>query len=223
MIHALRHRGPDGFGFYEDGELGLAHARLAIIDLTTGDQPICNEDRTIWTVFNGEIFNYVELRCALEQRGHVFRSSSDTETIVHAYEEYGDEFVSHLNGQFAIAVWDARARRLVLVRDRTGIRPLFYRQDQRRLLFGSEVKALAAVSAEPLSLDPRGLAQVFTFWATVGEQTVFQGVRSIPPGHMLTVDADGAFSLRRYWDWSYPPRGEERRVAYEEAVEETQA
>src|SRR5688500_14339143 len=108
MIGTLKHRGPDGFGFHRDGPVGLAHARLSIIDLATGDQPIANEDRTVWTVFNGEIFNYVELRATLERAGHVFRTHSDTETLVHAYEEYGDDFVRHLNGQFAIALWDAK-------------------------------------------------------------------------------------------------------------------
>src|SRR5690606_3635957 len=123
MIETLKHRGPDGFGFFTEGPIGLAHARLSIIDLATGDQPIANEDRSIWTVLNGEIFNYLELRAELERAGHRFSTRSDTETIVHAYEEYGDAFVDRLNGQFAIALWDSKRERLLLVRDRLGIRP----------------------------------------------------------------------------------------------------
>ena len=141
MIERLNHRGPDGYGFYEDAQVGLAHARLSIIDLATGDQPIHNEDRSIFVVFNGEIFNFIELRAELEGRGHVFYTHSDTEVIVHLYEEHGDEFVQHLNGQFAIALWDSRRRRLVLARDRTGIRPLFYTLRDGRLVFASEVKS----------------------------------------------------------------------------------
>src|SRR5690606_28492968 len=133
-------------GFHDHGRVGLAHARLSIIDLATGDQPMPNEDGSIWTVFNGEIFNYIELRDELTRAGHVFRTRSDTETIVHAYEEYGDDFVRHLNGQFAIALWDANRQRLILARDRVGIRPLFYQHDGDRLLFASEVKALFRVS-----------------------------------------------------------------------------
>jgi asparagine synthase (glutamine-hydrolysing) len=219
MIHTLRNRGPDGFGFHRDHNVGLAHARLAIIDLATGDQPMCNEDGSIWTVFNGEIFNYLELRASLQKLGHIFRTTSDTETIVHAYEQYGDDFVQHLNGQFAIAVWDAKRRRLVLARDRAGVRPLFVQQDGGRLLFGSEIKSLLAVSSRAPEIDPRGLAQVFTFWSTVGQQTPFAGVRSVPPGHMLVVEG-GRQSLIRYWDWSYPPHGETARISFEEAAEQ---
>src|SRR3546814_6538721 len=126
MIHTLAHRGPDGYGFHAEPGVGLAHARLSIIDLATGDQPIHNPARTVWTVFNGEIFNFVELRAELEARGHVFYTRSDTEVIVHLYDRHGDRFVEHLNGQFAIALWDGARRRLVLVRDRAGIRPLFW-------------------------------------------------------------------------------------------------
>jgi asparagine synthase (glutamine-hydrolysing) len=201
MIHALHHRGPDGYGFREDGPVGLAHARLSIIDLATGQQPMANEDRSVWTVFNGEIFNYVELRKDLEQAGHTFSTHSDTETIVHAYEEYGDRFVEHLNGQFAIALWDGTRRRLILARDRLGIRPLFYTQDRGRLLFASEVKAIAAVCGG-LELDPRGIGQIFTFWSTLGRQSVFSRIESLPPGHMLTIEG-GDQKLTRYWDWDF--------------------
>lgn len=219
MIRTLRHRGPDGFGFHADAEIGLAHARLAIIDLSTGDQPIANESRDVWTVFNGEIFNYVELRAELTKLGHVFRTKSDTETIVHAYEQYGDSFVEHLNGQFAIALWDAPRRRLLLARDRTGIRPLFVMDDGDRLLFGSEIKALLAVTRRALRLDPRGLAQTFTFWSTVGEQTSFQDVRAIPPGHILTVE-NGSQKLSRYWDWDFSGHSRDDVIPFEDASRE---
>jgi asparagine synthase (glutamine-hydrolysing) len=222
MIGTLRHRGPDGFGFHQDGPVGLAHARLSIIDLSTGDQPIANEDRSIWTVFNGEIFNYVELRATLEKAGHTFRTHSDTETIVHAYEEYGDAFVQHLNGQFAIALWDAKRRRLILARDRVGIRPLFVQRDGRRLLFGSEIKALLAVSVQPRRLDLAGLGQVFTFWSTVGERTTFEGVRSIPPGCMLSIE-NGRETLTRYWSWDFAAHDQHSTISFEEAAEELRA
>lgn len=216
MIGALHHRGPDGYGFYHKGPVGLAHARLSIIDLSTGDQPIANEDQTIWTVFNGEIFNYIELRATLEQAGHVFRTHSDTETIVHAYEEYGDDFVQHLNGQFAIAIWDEVRQRLVLARDRTGIRPLFYTQKAGRLLFASEVKALQAAGCA-LEIDPAGLSQVFTFWSAVDVQTVFRGIQSLPPGHLLVAEA-GQVRTAAYWQWSQS-QPSVRPLSFDEAAE----
>lgn len=221
MIGAIRHRGPDGFGFYQQGPVGLAHARLSIIDLSTGDQPMANEDDTVWVVFNGEIFNYVELRAELERLGHGFRTHSDTETIVHAYEEFGDDFAARLNGQFAIALWDVRRQRLVLARDRVGIRPLFYVDDSGRLLFASEAKALQPVLHNGLRLDPLGLAQVFTMWTTVGEQTVFEGVRSLPPGHLLVVEG-GRTTVRPYWDWPCPA-SDRKALDFDEAAEQLRA
>jgi asparagine synthase (glutamine-hydrolysing) len=218
MIFALRHRGPDGFGFHRDGPVGLAHARLSIIDLATGQQPMANEDQSIWTAFNGEIFNYVELRKELEQAGHRFSTHSDTETIVHAYEEFGDRFVERLNGQFAIALWDGRRRRLLLARDRLGIRPLFYVRDRGRLLFASEVKAIGAVVSAGLKLDVRGIAQIFTFWSTLGAQSVFAGVESLPPGHMLTIEGDSQ-RLTRYWDWDFSEVASVSALPRQEAAE----
>lgn len=207
MVNVLRHRGPDGEGFYVDDNIGLAHARLSIIDLATGEQPIRNEDGTVWVVFNGEIFNYVELRASLERRGHHFYTASDTEVLVHLYEDYGTDFVSHLNGQFAIALYDKTKRQLILCRDRAGILPLFYAEHEGRLLFGSEIKALLTQWRESPRLDPVGLDQVMTFWSTVGAQTLFEGVRQVQPGEMLVVDAAHVRPLR-YWDW--PFTGEQR-------------
>ncbi|MEO8807002.1 MAG: asparagine synthase (glutamine-hydrolyzing) [Burkholderiaceae bacterium] len=203
MIGQLHHRGPDGTGSYCTGEMGLAHARLSIIDLSGGDQPIHNEDQSVWVVFNGEIFNYIELRAELERAGHRFYTQSDTEVIVHLYEQHGDDFVRHLNGQFAIALWDTRAKRLVLARDRTGIRPLFHTTVGGRLLFASEAKALFAIAGVPRRLDPLALAQVFTFWAPIGARSVFEGVESLPPGHLMVVEG-GKTRTTCYWDWDFP-------------------
>lgn len=222
MIATLRHRGPDGVNFYRSARCALAHSRLSIIDLQTGGQPMANEDDSVWTVFNGEVFNFIELRSDLRRLGHRFRTQSDTEVILHAYEEYGDRFVERLAGQFAFALWDARRQRLLLARDRVGIRPLFYAKNAGRLLFASEVKAILAVAPELAALDERGLAQIFTFWATVGQQTVFRGVLSLPPGHMLIIEK-GVERLECYWDWSFPEGKGRTDLALDEAAEELRA
>lgn len=220
MIEALAHRGPDGFGFGGDGEVGLAHARLSIIDLDGGQQPIANEDGTVRVVFNGEIFNYIELRAELTAAGHRFRTQSDTEVIVHAYEQYGDAFVDRLNGQFAIALWDAPRRRLVLARDRTGIRPLFYAVWRDRLYFASEIKSLFRVPSFPRRLEVAALAQVFTYWATLDAATPFEAVRALPAGCRAVV-SDGQIRIDRYWDWTFPMhpiRGERSEAEYAEEL-----
>lgn len=204
MIGRLHHRGPDGHGFYNQGPIGLAHARLRIIDLSSGDQPMCNEDGTVWVVFNGEIFNYLELRADLLRRGHRLSTQSDTEVLVHLYEDYGDALVDHLNGQFAFALWDTARQRLLLARDRTGIRPLFHTRVPGGLAFASEVKALFTLPEVPRRLDARALGEVFTYWAPLPPHAVFEGIESLPPGHVMTVDAQGTH-LHRYWDWSFPP------------------
>ena len=203
MIGRLNHRGPDGTGFLLDGPVGLAHARLSIIDVAGGQQPIHNEDRKIWVVFNGEIFNYLELRSDLEAQGHRFYTQSDTEVIVHLYEEHGERFVEYLNGQFAIALWDMRRQTLVLARDRTGIRPLFYTESAGRLIFASEIKALFALSDVSRRIRPQALAEIGTYWSALAPQTAFDGVLSLPPGHMMVV-TDGVQRIRRYWDWVFP-------------------
>jgi len=202
MIETLHHRGPDGYGFFTDAACGLAHARLSIIDLSTGEQPIHNEDRTVWVVLNGEIFNYIELRAQLQAAGHAFYTQSDTEVIVHLYEQHGDDFVHHLNGQFAIALWDQKRSRLVLARDRTGIRPLFHTRHDGRLLFASEIKALFALDGVPRRLDPVALGDTMTYWSTLEPDTVFQGVRCLPAGCLLAIEA-GREHLTQYWDWSF--------------------
>ena len=199
----LGHRGPDGKGYYTDSNVGLAHARLSIIDLEGGKQPIHNEQQTVWVIFNGEIFNFIELRDDLVKRGHQFYTRSDTEVIVHAYEEFGDNFVQHLNGQYAIALWDKAKQRLLLIRDRVGIVPLFYTQQDGRILFGSEVKALLTALKESPSLNMDALDQLMTFWSPVSPATLFKNVFEVSPGCMLVVEK-GDVHVKRYWDWEFP-------------------
>ncbi|WP_242103813.1 asparagine synthase (glutamine-hydrolyzing) [Lysobacter sp. M15] len=223
MIHTLAHRGPDGYGFHAEPGVGLAHARLSIIDLATGDQPIHNPHRDVWTVFNGEIFNYIELRAELEAAGHVFYTRSDTEVIVHLYDRHGDRFVEYLNGQFAIALWDARRQRLVLARDRAGIRPLFHVRAQGRTWFASEVKALLAALPQCASIDPAGLVQTFTYWSTLEPQTIYRDVQSLPPGCLLAIESDGSETLRRYWDWTFPDAADSAPVREPRSVDQAAA
>lgn len=220
MIHAIHHRGPDGYGYFQDPQCGLAHARLSIIDISGGDQPIHSEDRRVWVVFNGEIFNYVELRAELQQLGHRFYTQSDTEVIVHLYDRYGTNFVDHLNGQFAIALWDQRTRRLVLARDRTGIRPLFYTRANGRLIFASEVKALFAVPGVTRRLNLAAVGDVLTYWTALAPETIFAGVESLPPGHVMSIES-GREQLHKYWDWTFPsesPRVDRPIEAYAEEL-----
>ena len=198
MIGFLHHRGPDAAGMYLNGPAALGHARLSIIDLSGGDQPIHNEDKSLWVVFNGEIFNYPELRETLVKKGHTFYTQSDTEVLVHAFEEYGTDMLGYLNGQFAFAIWDDKHQRLFLARDRVGIRPLFYYQTGRYLAFASEIKALFADARISRSLNPQTLADVFTCWAPIGEQTAFEGIKQIPPGS-YAIFSKQDFKINRYW------------------------
>ena len=224
MAATLRHRGPDAHGIHLAPGIGLAHTRLSIIDPATGQQPLHDGTGAVWTVFNGEIFNYLELREELQREGYAFRTRSDTEVIVHLYHRHGDRFVERLNGQFAIALWDARRQRLVLARDRAGIRPLYHARARGRLWFASEVKALLAALPECARLDPDGLVQAFTFWGPADPDTLFEGVRSLPPGHLLAVEADGSQTLTRYWDWEFPDAGAPATFAsLDEAVDELRA
>jgi len=205
MAGSLRHRGPDEFGIYRDRHAGLAHARLSIIDLATGQQPLANEDETLWIVFNGEIFNYVELRAELVRLGHRFRTGSDTEVIVHAWEAWGEDAFARMNGQWALALWDERRQRLVLSRDRLGVRPLYLCEHAGRLYFASEVKAIFAADAGvPREIDPVGIDQTFTFWSVVPPQSVFRGIEELKPGH-LRVYENGAVRERAYWSPAYAP------------------
>ncbi|MBU0704900.1 MAG: asparagine synthase (glutamine-hydrolyzing), partial [Chloroflexi bacterium] len=219
MLGIIRHRGPDEFGLYVDNRVGIGCARLSIVDLSTGQQPIPNEDKSLWIVFNGEIYNHPELRVELERAGHRFSTRSDTEVILHLYEDLGPECLQRLNGQFAIAIWDTRKEELFLARDRMGIRPLFYTSLPQGLVFGSEIKALLLDPRVEARLDSHALAQAFTFWAPLAPRTIFQDILELPPGHYMQVRADSA-TLSRYWGLTFPEAGAEERVSEEEAAEQ---
>jgi asparagine synthase (glutamine-hydrolysing) len=208
MVGAIAHRGPDDRGFFVGDEVGLGHARLSIIDLASGQQPMADADQSLRITFNGEIFNYVELRDDLIARGHRFATQSDTEVILHLYAEMGPDCVRLLNGDFAFALWDARRRRLMLARDRMGVRPLFYTRRNGALYFASEVKALLEAPGVTAELDPIALDQIFTFWFPLAPRTPFKGIDELKPGHMLLIDPDWTV-VRSYWTLSYPRLGEE--------------
>lgn len=186
MSATLVHRRPDDQGQYCQGPAGLASNRLAIIDLDTGRQPIPNEDETVWVVQNGEIYNYATLNEMLLRRGHQLRTKSDTETLVHAYEEFGDEFLAHLNGIFALAIWDARRGRLLLARDRTGVKPLYYTVTGGALIFASELKAILAYPKVERNIDLVALGEYLSFEYVPTPRTIFQNIYKLEPGHLLT-------------------------------------
>jgi asparagine synthase (glutamine-hydrolysing) len=231
MTRTLSHRGPDEEGYYRNagdgtgsapngvrfytspvadptrdrpqrGDVGLGHRRLSIIDLASGQQPLCNEDGTVWIAFNGEIYNFQSLAPELEQRGHRFRTRSDTEAIVHAYEEWGDEFLTRLRGMFAFALWDARRERLLLARDRVGKKPLYYLLDERRLLFGSEIKAILAVDDVPRDIEPTALSDYLSLLYVPAPKSIFRAIRKLPAAHYAVIDRS-ASAVRPYWDLSF--------------------
>lgn len=200
MTDTLRHRGPDGEGRWIDGEAGLGHRRLSIIDLAGGGQPIANEDGTLHVVFNGEIYNFIELRAQLESAGHVFRTHSDTEVIVHAYEQWGRDCVRRFNGMFAFAIWDAASRELFIARDHLGIKPLYYTSVGSTFAFGSEIKALLQVPGCGSGIDPDALVQLFTFRHVPSPKTLFEGILKLPPGHWMSVSRAG-ITIQRFWNF----------------------
>jgi asparagine synthase (glutamine-hydrolysing) len=199
MLGAIRHRGPDESGIYLDDWAGLGHNRLSIIDLSSGVQPIHNEDKKLWIVFNGEIFNYLELKEDLLKRGHRFYTETDTEVILHLFEEKGSECLNEFNGQFALAIWDRAEKALFMARDRLGIRPLHYVLHRNQLIFASEIKSLFATDLLKRELDPIAIDQIFTFWTTLGGRTAFNGIHELPPGHCLKA-AHGKVSVQGYWN-----------------------
>jgi asparagine synthase (glutamine-hydrolysing) len=227
MIDVLRHRGPDGEGVYlAEGRVqpgsdfapsvALGHRRLAIIDVACGQQPLQNEDGSMWIVFNGEIYNFRDLRHRLEGAGHQFRTNSDTETLVHLYEEEGPEFAAHLNGMFALALWDAKRQQLVLARDRLGKKPLVYRHEPGRLLFASELKSLLEVPGVPREIDPQALDEYLTYQYVPHPHTILRGIAKLPPGH-VAVYREGRLDVRPFWQPDF--NLEEARPAAEYAKE----
>src|SRR5262245_7803276 len=207
MRDVMRHRGPDGDGLYIDGPVGLAHRRLSIVDVNGGQQPMSNEDASVWVVFNGEIYNHADLRPGLEQRGHHYRTRSDTETILHLYEEKGERVVEDLHGMFAFAVWDRPRRRLLLARDRLGIKPLYYTMTGNELLFASEIKSLLAVSRSRPSFNRERLPEFLATRFLSDEETFFCGIRKLMPGHVASWSLTDGFQTRRYW--TLPHRAEQ--------------
>jgi asparagine synthase (glutamine-hydrolysing) len=226
MCDVMRHRGPDDEGLYLGAGAGLGMRRLSIIDLDTGRQPIPNEDRTVWVVLNGEIYNFRDLRKDLTRRGHAFSTQTDTETIVHLYEEYGDRCVDHLRGMFAFALWDERRRRLLLARDRLGVKPLYYAEIAGRLVFASELKALLELPDVEPEIDWPAASHLFTFLTTPVSESIVRGVRKLPAAHLLVASPGRRTQVHPYWDVQfYPDRGrsagdliEELRTLLDESV-----
>ena len=228
MIGSLRHRGPDEFGAWRDERVFLGHSRLSIIDIASGQQPMGGPDGRIRIVFNGEIFNYVELAKELSGLGHAFRTTSDTEVIIAAYRQWGDDCVERFNGQFAFVLYDTAGRRIFLARDRFGIRPLFTARHGDLLLFGSEIKAIGAWPGYGINLNPAGIGEIFNFWVNISPSTPFNGVFQLPPGHVGSIDlgaegnASAELRTRRYWypdflpaeeDHCFVSRAEQARMA----------
>lgn len=207
MTDTIAHRGPDAEGLWAKTGIGLGHRRLSIVGLADGQQPMASADGDLVIVYNGEVFNFVELRADLESRGHVFRTGSDTEVILHLYQEYGPDCVSHLNGDFAFAIWDHAWQRLLLARDRIGVRPLFYAEHEGGLYFASEIKALLAVPGIEAEIDPIALDEIFTLWAPIPPRTGFKGICELPPAHVMVVD-EHVRRIERYWSLDYPEHGD---------------
>ncbi|NOZ48407.1 MAG: asparagine synthase (glutamine-hydrolyzing) [Chlorobi bacterium] len=199
MLTRIKHRGPDESGIYLSHKAGLGSVRLSIIDLSTGTMPLSNFDESLWIVFNGEIFNYIELKEELINKNHTFRTNSDTEVVVHLYEEYGPEFLKKLNGQFAIAIWDKNKQELFLARDRVGIRPLFYTQVGKSFVFASEIKSLIEFPGVNFKISPKALSQYFTFWTSLSPNTVFEGIFEVTPGHYLKINSN-SIKDKIYWE-----------------------
>lgn len=205
MLSFLRHRGPDDEGIFVEGPVGLGNARLAVIDLSPfGHQPMANEDRSIWITFNGEIYNFPQLRRRLEKRGHRFSSKGDTEVILHLYEDYDTDCVQHLRGMFAFAIWDGRERRLFLARDRVGKKPLYYFHDQNTFIFASEIKAILEHPEVPRRVNPKAIPFYLTYGYVPPPGSIFESIHKLPPGHIMIVQ-DNELEVSEYWDLCYPP------------------
>jgi len=220
MLDTIRHRGPDDEGVYSAAQVALGHRRLSIIDLNTGHQPLSNEDGTIWIVFNGEIYNYQELRPFLLSKGHIFKTRTDTEVIVHLYEELGPKCLERLRGMFAFAIWDERSNTLFLARDRVGIKPVYYCLTDKSLIFASEIKAILADPAVDRAISPEVIDRFLTFRYLPGEETLFKGILKLPPGCYL-VAKNGRAEIRQYWDLSFskPDDSPSRKEAERQLIE----
>ena len=199
MTDTIRHRGPDGSGYYRDPFASLGHRRLSIIDVRDGHQPMSNEDGTLWITYNGEIFNHADLRPALEQAGHQYRTRCDTETILHAYEQYGPDCVTRFRGMFSFAIWDKNTRTLFCARDRLGKKPFYYYWDGHLFAFASEIKALLEHPAISPRFEESLLSEYLNFGYCSGERTLFSGIRKLMPGHWLRLTTE-QFEIRQYWD-----------------------
>ncbi len=214
MNRRIVHRGPDDEGFFVEENVGLAMRRLSIIDVKSGHQPLANENRDIWIVFNGEIYNHAELKVLLEAQGHTYRTRSDTETIVHLYEEYGRDCVKHLRGMFAFVIWDRRKRMIFAVRDRLGIKPFYYRWDGKAFLFGSEIKTILAYPGVEAEFNRGTLAEYLAFGYITGQETMFSGIRKLMPGHTLELSERSEPRIERYWDLTTEVDSEPRPHEY---------
>lgn len=202
MMDVMHHRGPDDEGTYINGNIGLGHKRLTIIDLSSGKQPISNENDTIWIVFNGEIYNYQELRISLLAKGHKFKTNTDTEVIVHLYEEYGDNFVNHLRGMFALCIWDSNVDKLILTRDRVGIKPLYYFHNANSLWFASELKSILQDKSVERNINYSAVDKFLTFYYVPGNETLISGLKKLEPGHYL-ISKNGQLNIKEYWDLNF--------------------
>jgi asparagine synthase (glutamine-hydrolysing) len=218
MADAIQHRGPDDEGYYHSGPLGFGFRRLSIIDLHTGHQPISNENNTVWIVFNGEIYNYRELRLDLQNRGHEFKTQTDTEVIVHLYEEWGEQCIEKLRGMFAFAIWDENRKQLLLARDRVGIKPLYYWLSDKSLVFGSEIKALLADPEVKAEVSPEMIDRFLTFLYLPGEETLLLNVRKLAPGTYMIV-RKGKTQIQKYWDLQFSPKVQSQEQAERELLE----
>lgn len=219
MISSIHYRGPDEAGIYIDSGVAMGHCRLSIVGLDDGTQPICNEDGTLWIVYNGEIFNYPELKSELQKKNHIFKTGTDTEVLVHLYEEYGKDCLGRINGQFAFAIWNSIKKELFLARDRVGIRPLYYYQTGNKFIFASEIKAIFADPSVPREIDPAALHQIFTFWTTLTPKTTFKGIYELPPGYFQIVRDRAIVAQKPFWEIPYYPPENRWKRTFGEAAE----
>ena len=219
MISEIKHRGPDEFGVYLDDNITLGSARLSIIDLSGGTQPIHNENEDMWIVYNGEVFNYPDLKSDLIKTGHKFKTATDTEVILHLYEEKGTECLNYLNGQFSFAIWDSTKKELFIARDRVGILPLYYAINSGQFIFASEIKSIIAYLNGNVEIDIEGLDQIFTFWSTIAPKTIYKNIYELKPGHYLKISS-GNIKQRKYWDITFSGSKEQNKNSVEENVNE---